>query len=258
MDTPNELNQLDGVTFITGAGGGIGRETALLVAAAGSTVGVTDMDIGAAKNTVAAIRAAGGKAKAWALDVTDSSAVKTVFDSIEKDLGPVDYLVNAAGFYRAEEIEAITDEVWMRMFAVNMHGSFYTCRAVLPGMTARRRGAIVNMSSLHAVNGQARAAHYAACKSAVTGFTKSIAREKGAFNIRANAIAPGPIDTPLWRGSMTGDVLEETKRKRALSIPLGRLGTAQNVASVITFLLSPAADYVTGQVISIGGGEVMA
>ena len=155
-------------------------------------------------------------------------------------------------------MEDIADEDWARMFAVHVNGTFYTCRAALPGMIAARSGAIVNMSSLHAVRGQANAAHYAAAKGAIIGLTKSIAREKGPLGIRANAVAPGPIDTPLWRGAVPPDEIDAVMAKRSEVIPMGRLGAPAEVAQTIVHLLGPAASYITGQVVTIDGGESMA
>ena len=173
-------------------------------------------------------------------------------------LGPVCALANIAGIYRLAALEDITDEGWARMFAVHVDGTFHCCRAVLPGMAAAGRGAIVNMSSLHALRGQANAAHYAAAKGAILGFTRSLAREKAKQGIRANAVAPGPIDTPLWRGAAPEDEIEAAMAKRAEIIPMGRLGEPAEVARTVVWLLSEAASYITGQAIAIDGGEIMA
>jgi 3-oxoacyl-[acyl-carrier protein] reductase len=124
-------------------------------------------------------------------------------------------------------------------------------------MMQRRFGSIVNMSSLHAIRGQAGRAHYAAAKAAVIGLTKSLAREKGALNIRANAVAPGPIDTPLWRAGRRGPGLRRDMRERAHVIPLGRLGEPEEIAEVIAFLLSARSSYITGAVLTADGGEIM-
>ena len=173
-------------------------------------------------------------------------------------LGPIDSLVNIAGIYEVAKLEDIADDAWARMFAVHVNGTFYCCRAVLPGMIAAQAGAIVNMSSLHALRGQANAAHYAAAKGAIIGFTRSIAREKGKLGIRANAVAPGPIDTPLWRNAVPADEIEAMMAKRSEVIPIGRLGQPAEVAQTIVYLLGPAASYITGQVVAIDGGETMA
>ena len=245
------------VALVTGGGGGMGRETARLLAGQGARVAVCDLDGDAAEATGAAIESAGGIAWTAALDVADPRAVDRAVADAAGALGPVDALVNIAGIYRVAALEDISDADWARMFAVHVDGTFYCCRAVLPGMVARRAGAIVNMSSLHALRGQANAAHYAAAKGAIVGLTKSIAREKGKLGIRVNAVAPGPIDTPLWRGAVPADELDAAMAKRAEVIPIGRLGRAGEVAQTIVWLLTPAASYITGQVIAIDGGEVM-
>lgn len=245
------------VAFITGAASGMARETALCLGREGVAVAVADIDGDGANDTVAAIEADGGHGWAAELDVSDPAAVDRVVSAAEAALGDLDYLVNVAGFYQTVDVERITDVDWARMMAVHVNGTFHCCRAVLPGMMARRAGAIVNMASVHAVRGQARGAHYAAAKGAIMAFTKSIAREKAPLGIRANAVAPGPIDTPLWRGEMNAAEIETAATARSGIIPLGRLGNAGEVAGVIVFLLSPAASYITGQVIPIDGGETM-
>ena len=246
------------VAFVTGGGSGMGRETARLLGEAGARVAICDRDGAAARETAGIVGDAGGTARAEEVDVSDPRAVERAVAAATEALGPVDALVNIAGIYRIAAVEDISDEDWARMFAVHVNGTFHTCRAVLPGMVAARSGAIVNMSSLHAIRGQANAAHYAAAKGAVIGLTKSIAREKGPLGIRANAVAPGPIDTPLWRGAVPPDELDAVMAKRSEVIPIGRLGEAAEVAQTIVYLLSPAASYITGQVVTIDGGESMA
>lgn len=246
------------VAFVTGGGSGMGRETARLLGEAGARVAICDRDGAAARETAGIVGDAGGTARAEEVDVSDPRAVERAVAAAAEALGPVDALVNIAGIYQVAAVEDISDEDWARMFAVHVNGTFHTCRAVLPGMVAARAGAIVNMSSLHAIRGQANAAHYAAAKGAVIGLTKSIAREKGPLGIRANAVAPGPIDTPLWRGAVPPDELDAVMAKRSEVIPIGRLGEAAEVAQTIVYLLSPAASYITGQVVTIDGGESMA
>jgi len=245
------------VCLIAGAGSGIGRETALLLGREGAKVAAADLDGGKAAATAASIRAAGGAAAPFPLDVTDAGSVATAVAAAEAQLGPIDGLVNCAGIYQVRKVEAIGDDDWARMLRIHAEGTFRTCRAVLPGMLARRRGAIVNTTSLHALRGQADAAHYAAAKGAILAFTKSLAREKAADGIRANLVAPGPIDTPLWRGTMTEAEIEQARRARSRIIPMGRLGEAREIAPAIAFLLSPLASYITGTVVGIDGGERM-
>ena len=250
---------MDGrVGFVTGGGSGMGRQTAVLLAAAGAAVAIADRNEDGARETSATIEAAGGTAFPIALDVSDSGAVNQAVAAARDALGPIDAVVNIAGFYQVVEVQDITDEDWAAMFAVHVTGTFNVCRAALPDMIAAKAGAIVNMASLHALRGQAQAAHYAAAKGAIIGFTKSLAREKGPLGIRCNAVAPGPIDTPLWRSWVPADEMDAVAAKRAEVIPLGRLGRAEEVAPMIVFLLGPDASFITGQVIALDGGESMA
>jgi NAD(P)-dependent dehydrogenase (short-subunit alcohol dehydrogenase family) len=245
------------VAIVTGAGSGMGRELARLLAAQGAQVAVLDLRGAAAADTVAAIVRDGGCARAYPLDVTDSSAVLRAVSTVEAELGPVRHLANLAGIHDFRAIEDIDDALWDRMMRVNVYAQFYMCRAVLPRMMERRFGTLVNMSSIHAVRGESMGAHYAAAKSAITGFTKSIAREKAPWNIRANAVAPGPIDTPLWRGTRSDEENAALMKKRSQVIPVGRLGQALEVAEAIAFLLGPRSSYVNGQTLNIDGGEIM-
>jgi len=242
---------------ITGGAGGIGRELALALARRGARLAILDRNRAPAEALAAEAGALGGDAEPLAADVSDSAQVERAFAAAEQRIGPVGYLVNLAGSDASAELEQLSDRDWRQMFAVAVDGTFFACRAAMPGMMARRFGRIVNMSSLHAIRGEARRTHYAAAKAAIIGFTKSLAREKAGYNIRVNAVAPGPIETELWRAGRSGAELEHAIEQRSRLIPLGRLGRPAEVAAVILFLLSSASDYITGQAVTIDGGEIM-
>ncbi|MFN0302831.1 MAG: SDR family NAD(P)-dependent oxidoreductase [Burkholderiales bacterium] len=242
---------------ITGAGSGMGRETVLLLARQGCRVIAVDRNLAGARETAASAQALGATADAYEVDVTHSADVTRTIREIIAKHGPIDAAASLAGAYDVRPVEAIDDANWAFMMGTNFYGMANLCSAVLLGMIERRSGAIVNMSSIHALRGQTSAAAYAAAKSAVIGYTRSIAREKGPLGIRANAVAPGPINTPLWRAGRVGDVLARDMIERAKVIPLGRLGEPAEVAQMIVFLLGPRSSYITGQVFNIDGGEVM-
>ena len=246
-----------GVSLITGGGSGIGRQTAISLGQAGDAVAVADMDETAARKTADAILGTGGIAIPYALDVADSAAVADVAATVARDLGPVERAVNLAGIIGFADIEDIADADWKRMMAVHAGGTFHVCRAVIPGMVERRRGAIVNIASVFALRGRAGAAHYAAAKAAVIALTKSIAREKAPYGVRVNAVSPGPVDTPFFGRGMSGDALDAVRGERAKTIPLGAIARAEQVSSVIVFLLGEGAGHMTGQVVPVDGGETM-
>ena len=246
-----------GIALITGGGGGIGGAVAERLAAAGVTVAVTDFRKDFADAVAEKISMAGGKAKAFALDVAVPEAVADTVRVVESELGPIDQLVNAAGIFGWAAAEDISDAEFENMFKIHVFGLHAVCRNVLPGMIARKSGSIVNVTSIHAIRGQTLTAHYSAAKGAILAYTKSLAREKSPFGIRVNAVAPGPIDTPLWRGETPPEELNLQMTERSKVIPMARLGTAEEVAAGIVFLLSPEASYMTGHIMTIDGGEVM-
>lgn len=242
--------------LVTGAGGGIGRQTALQLARKGHDVAVLDRQEASVRETARLVETEGRRAFPFVVDVTAERDLSEAVDEAERLSGGIAHVASLAGFYRAESFDEMSAESWHEVFAVNCHGAFNLCQAVLPAMSRRRFGSIVLMSSLHAVNGQARAAAYASAKAAMIGLTKSLAREKGPLGIRVNAVAPGPIDTNLWRGALDPAEVDSAIAARSKMIPLGRLGRPEEVAGAIVFLLGPDAGYVNGQVLSIGGGEV--
>lgn len=245
--------------FVTGAGAGIGRAVARMLGAAGAAVTCADHDPVGADRTAAGIRDDGGKAIASILDVADAIRVNAAIIEAERALGNLDFLVNCAGIIDVCSVEAIDDAAWARMIAVHLSGTFHTCRAVLPGMMARRRGVIVNTGSIFGVRGQANAAHYAAVKAGIVAFTKSLAREKGPYGIRANTVAPGPTMTGFFAQGIgkSGAALAEAAAERAKVIALGRIAEPEQIAPSYLYLLSPAASHITGETLMIDGGEVM-
>ncbi len=184
------------------------------------------------------------------LDVADAEAVAGLVAQTEADLGPIEVLVNCAGYVEETPLGEITDAEWNRMLRVHLGGTWHTCREVGPRMAARGRGAIVNTSSELALCGAELHAHYCAAKGAIIGLTRSLALELGGRGVRVNAVAPGATDTAL---------LTDTWRTPAYlaSLPLGRLSTAAEIAATIAFLASDAAAYVTGQVVSPNSGAVI-
>jgi NAD(P)-dependent dehydrogenase (short-subunit alcohol dehydrogenase family) len=246
--------------FVTGAASGIGREVARLLGNAKAAVTCADLQVKGAQATADLIKASGGNAVALSLDVADSASVKVAMVEAQKSLGPVDCLVNCAGIIDMQPVENIDDATWQQMLAVHLSGTFYTCRAVIPGMMARRTGAIVNTGSVFGVRGSANAAHYATVKAGIAGFTKSLAREKGPYGIRVNAVLPGPTMTNFFSSGIgkVGDALKAAITERAKVIPMGSIATVEQVAPSYLYLLSDAASHITGECLLVDGGEIMA
>ena len=246
--------------FVTGAGSGIGREVAVSLGASGAAVACVDLSGAGAQATVDLITRQGGRAKAWPVDVARVAQVNAAVADAQQQLGSLDYLVNCAGIINTAPIEAMDDETWQTMLSVHLSGTFHTCRAVVPGMMARRFGAIVNTGSVFGVRGQANAVHYSAVKAGIAGFTKALAREKGGFGIRVNAVVPGPTMTPFYAAGVgkEGDAMRAAAAERGRALPLGVIATAAQVAASYLFLLSGAASHITGECLMVDGGEVMA
>lgn len=238
--------------FITGAGSGIGRATALLLASRGAAVAVNDINLERVVQTVAAINAVGGRAVAAIADVADRAAITKTISTAANEIGTITILVNNAGISSQRlEMRDIDDSVLDRMLAVHVKGAFHCTSAVLDGMKAQFSGKIVNISSAMGTVGGIRGSHYAAAKGALLAMTKTWAREFAAWNIRVNAIAPGGVFTRA-----TADIknyASEAKKR----VPLGRFGQPEEIASVVAFLASAEASYITGQTVSPNGGEFM-
>jgi NAD(P)-dependent dehydrogenase (short-subunit alcohol dehydrogenase family) len=189
------------------------------------------------------------------VDVTNAKAVADVVQVTERQWGPISSVVNLFGIHQALEFENISDGAWSAMFDIHVNGTVNVCRAVVPYMQRRGHGAIVNMSSSHLSPYARLATHYVSAKYAIIGLTKALAREKGPFGIRINAVAPGPVDSPMWRGARHDDQIEAAKAERSKLIPLRRIASVDDVANAIDFLLRPESGFITGHVIPIDGGE---
>lgn len=241
------------VAIVTGAAQNIGRAIALGLARMGADVAVIDVAEDKAGETASEIRALGRNAMAIKVDVTDTEAVNGAVEKVVEKLGGVDILVNNAGITRDALLLRMKEGEWDAVIAVNLKGTFNFTKAVARPMLKARGGRIVNIASVIGVMGNAGQANYAASKAGIIGMTKAVAKEFASRGITVNAVAPGFIQTAMT------DVLSDKARESLMElIPLRRLGTSEDVADVVAFLVSPAADYVTGQVIRVDGGMVMA
>ena len=254
------MKQFEGRTVIvTGGGGGIGGATCRRFAAQGARVAVLDLSLEAAQKVSASIEAQDGKALALRCDITNRAEVEAALAQVEAQLGPVDVLVNNAGWDVFKPFTKTEPAQWERLIAINLMGALHLHHAVLPGMVARKRGRIVNIASDAARVGSSGEAVYAACKGGLVSFSKTIAREHARHGITVNVVCPGPTDTALFADYKEGagnpeKLLEAFQR----SIPLGRIGQSEDLPGAIVFFASDDAGYITGQVLSVSGGLTMA
>ncbi len=243
----------DKVVVVTGAGRGMGRAISERLAAEGARVAVTDVDGDSAEETAKALDRAAG----FRLDITDAAEVGARIDEITRDLGPIDALVNNAGWDRMAPFLQTDENLWDRIIDINLRGPIRMTRAVLPQMVERGAGRIVNISSDAGRVGSTGEAVYSACKAGIIGFGKTLAREMARHNITVNALCPGPTDTPLLR-AMVGEGHEKLIDSLKRAIPMGRLGRPDDVAGAVAFLVSDDAGFITGQTLSVSGGLTMA
>jgi NAD(P)-dependent dehydrogenase (short-subunit alcohol dehydrogenase family) len=249
-----EHRLLEGQTvLLTGAAGGIGHVVARELSRAGAKLALTDIDAESVHPVVNELRDAGSTVIGQALDGSDREAVVQYHNRIVDELGPVDGLVNCAGLWRTGRFGELDPRAWKTILDANLLTAVSGCYAVLPGMLERRRGSIVNFASTSGEYGSITpAAHYAAAKGAVIAFTKSLAREAGPFQVRINAVSPGPIDTVAL-----GAVTPEAKASVAARTLFGRLGQPVEIANACVFLLSPLSTFITGHVLRVNGGSLI-
>ena len=245
------------IALVTGGAKGIGQATCQLLAAEGAQVAIADIDDGEGERTATQIRAAGGMARYWRLDVADEDGVERTFAAIEHAFGTIDVLVNNAGIAGADKpTHELTLADWRRVFDVNVLGAFLCTRRVLPRMRARRGGSIVNLSSIYGLVGAPDLPPYHAAKGALRLMTKTDALIYAPDNIRVNSVHPGFIWTPMVEGFATGKGSDPEVVRAALAAlhPLGRLGEPLDIACGILYLASDEARFVTGSELVIDGG----
>jgi 2-hydroxycyclohexanecarboxyl-CoA dehydrogenase len=244
------------VAVVTGGASGIGEATCRHLAEAGRKVAVLDRDGDGAEQVAERVRRGGGEALGLHVDVTDRPGIDEAFAKVRAELGPTAILIAAAGMVAFDDFADITPERWAQLIDVNLTGTFHVCQAALPDMVAARWGRIVTISSSSAQRGSPQNAHYAAAKGGVIVLTKSLARAYAPMGITANSIPPSGIETPMQHESQRlGDL--PPNEVIAASIPVGHLGTPDDIAAAATFLASEHAGFITGQVLGVNGGSVL-
>ena len=242
----------DKVALVTGASRGLGKAIALALAAEGAPIAAVARSEEALKETLEAIRATGGVAEPSSFDVADEAAVEAAVEKIAARFQHIDILVNNAGVTRDGLLMRMKSEDWDAVIDTNLKGAFHLTKPVGRLMVKQRAGRIINISSVIGLMGNAGQANYAASKAGLIGFSKSVAREFASRSITCNVVCPGFIET-----DMTRDLSDDLRKKLLERIPLQRLGQPDDVAGAVVFLCSPAASYITGQILTVDGGMVM-
>jgi len=249
-----EIALKDKIAIVTGAAQGIGRGIALALAESGAKVAVVDV-VDKINDVLKAIRDLGSDGLALKCNVADHEEVKKAAEKVFNAYGRVDVLINNAGIYPFKPFVAMTEEDWDKVMNVNVKGVFNFTKAVLPKMIELQYGKIVNLSSVAGEElGYASLVHYSASKSAVVGFTRSLALEVASYGINVNSVCPGAVETPGATGQISKELYEQKKN----SIPLGRWGKPEDIANTVVFLVSEYSSYITGQCIIIDGGLTIA
>lgn len=244
------------VAVVTGGGSGIGEAICHRLSETGNKIAVLDIQRRAADRVASDLGASGASALGVSVDVSERSAVEAAFEVVRAELGSVEILVTSAGLCLFADFEAVTDADWRRVLDVNLTGTFLCCQAALPDMVAGGWGRIVTISSSSAQRGSPKAPHYAAAKGGVMALTRSLALAYAPHHITVNTIPPSGIETPMQHaGQAAGHLPPNDVMARA--VPLGHLGTPQDVAAAAAFLASEEAGFVTGQVLGVSGGQVL-
>jgi 3-oxoacyl-[acyl-carrier protein] reductase len=240
------------VALVTGASQGIGHACALKLAQSGATLALAARSQEKLQELVQQIEAAGGKAAAFPLDVGDEAQIKSSFKAVITQFGKIDILVNNAGITRDQLVMRMKRADWDSVLNTNLTSAYLCTQQAISSMLKQRWGRIINVTSIFGQMGQAGQANYAASKAGLIGLTMAIAREVGSRNITCNAVAPGFIET-----AMTSGLSEDFKQNAVKMIPLGRVGSPDDVASAVAFLASDEASYITGHVLNVNGGMLM-
>ena len=238
------------VAVLTGAGGGFGRVTASLFAEQGASLLLSDNNLNSVESLAEDLENDGHKVLPFRADISNELDVKAMFQAAKDKFGKVDILVNIAGLARSAKIQDISLEKWNKLISVNLTGSFLCCREIIDHMIDRQSGKIVNVASICAQTARSVGVDYSASKSGIVGLTRTLALQVAPFGVNVNAIAPGPVITPLFEKDYSPEVVQ----KLLASIPYKRQGSPKDIANLILFLSSDESDWITGEVVAINGG----
>ena len=244
--------------LITGAGGGIGQALCVRFAEEGCRLGLIDLNAHAVEAAAQRARGAGATATTYPVDITDYGAVKSAVDAFADEAGRIDVLINNAGWDKFAPFLETKPDLWDKVIAINLKGPINLHHAVLPHMVKAKSGRVVNIASDAGRVGSSGESVYAACKGGIIAFTKTMAREMARFDVKLNAVAPGPTDTALFHSFIgEGEAGQKVHAALEKSIPLRRIAKPEDIVGMVAFLASDEADYITGQVISVSGGLTM-